>query len=236
MKMYCCYTTSHERLFAEYFLPSLPPGFELETVVLDRLQSSGEFASAGYLECLQEKIRLVTDSLRQHPGELIVWSDVDIVFFDPATADDLRQRMESSGSDGLFMREGKTGPTVNGGFYVLRANGRTVAFFEGVSAYLAAHPTQLDQDAINNTLPEDGSSLRWGHLPPGYYARTHGWPPPRQLVCYHANETTGADNLQQKIRQFADLRWIRRYGWPAVWWTMLLKIPKRLRRLTAAGK
>ena len=205
----------------------------METVVLDRLQSSGVFATAGYLECLQQKVRLVTASLREHSGELVVWSDVDIVFFDPATPDDLRRLMESSGCDLLFMREGRTGATVNGGFYVCRANERTVAFFEGVSLYLTAHPTLLDQDAINHTLPGSESRLRWGHLPSGYYARTHGWPPPRRLTCYHANETTGADNLQQKIRQFADLRWIRRYGWPAVLWTMLLKVPKRLRRLSS---
>ena len=236
MKIYSCYTSSHERLFQEYFLPTLPPGFELQTIVLDRLQSSGAFRSPGYLECLQEKIRLVTDSLQKHPGELLVWSDVDIVFLDARAAEDLHRLMEASGQDLLFMREGRTGPTVNGGFYVCRANERTVAFFQGVSAHLAAHPQLLDQDAINDTLPPTGPTLKWGHLPPSYYARTNGWPPPRSLVCYHANETTGADNLRQKIEQFTELRWIRRYGPPAVLWSSLRRIPKRLRRLAGTRR
>ena len=129
------------------------------------------------------------------------------------------------------MREGKAGPTVNGGFYVCRANARTEEFFQAVSSFLETRPTVIDQDAINALLPGTESGLRWVHLPLSYYARTHGWPPPRHLFVYHANATTGADNLQQKVRQFAELEWIRHHGWPAVLWSSLAKILKRLHRL-----
>ena len=90
--------------------------------------------------------------------------------------------------------------------------------------------TLNEQDAINRLLREDGR-LRWGYLPPSFYARTHGWPPPRDLAIYHANETVGRDGVNQKIAQFQELRWMRQHGTWARVWSYVTKVPKRLSRL-----
>ena len=229
MKIFCCYTKAHEPLLHDYFIPSLPADFDLHSTMLE-LSGPGDFLSAEYLACLHRKIDLVIASLLDHPGEIIAWSDIDIVFLRPVAAE-LDTMLAGSGKDILFQREGSRVADVNGGFYVLRAIPRITAFFEKVRESLAAHPGWLDQTAINQLLQDERCDLLWGYLPPAYYARTHGWPPPRDIALYHANETVGSDAVGRKIRQFQELQWVRKYGLPALAWSCFTKIPKRLKRL-----
>ena len=230
IKIFCCYTASHAELFENHFRPSLPPGIQLEAIRLDHLQTSGDFAGHGYHECLRQKIRLLIDSLARSGDGIVVCTDVDIIFLRDDLAEDLSRRMEETGHDVLFQREGQGKRDINGGFYVCRANERSLAFFREVLALLGKNLELLDQEAINQLL-SGGFPLRWDVLPYSYFARTHGWPPPRDLMLYHANETLGADGVGQKRRQFEELHWIRRYGWPAVAWSCLPRISKRLKRL-----
>ena len=230
IKIFCCYTASHAELFANHFRPSLPAGLQIEAIHLNQLQTSGDFAGHGYLECLRQKIRLLIDSLVRSGGAIVVCTDVDIIFLRDDLAEDLCRRMAETGHDVLFQREGRRNREINGGFYVCRANERSLAFFREVLARLEKDLDMLDQTAINQLLSE-GFPLRWDVLPFRYFARTHGWPPPRDLMLYHANETLGPDGVGQKLRQFAELRWVRRHGWPAVAWSCLPRISKRLKRL-----
>jgi hypothetical protein len=39
-------------------------------------------------------------------------------------------------------------------------------------------------------------------LPMDFYARSHGWTPPDDLIIYHANCTVAPGSVQQKICQF----------------------------------
>ena len=237
MKLCCCYTPSHADLFEYHFKPSLPSGFQLAAVRLDRLYTDGDFVGEGYLECLRLKIRLVVESLLAAGGnnEILVWSDVDILFLRSDVAEDLRRRMEESGVDVLFQRDGKSGRGVNGGFYGCRANARSLAFFRAVLAQLELRRDILDQTAINELLCAQQPMLRWDLLPFAYYARSQGWPPPRELMLYHANVTFGAGGVRKKVRQFEELLWIRRVGWPALAWTCLRYAPRRVKRLAATA-
>jgi len=228
MKIFCCYTKSHERLLSEYFKPSLPDCLELHAIPRDG-NGNGDFQSEQWTSCLHQKIDLVTESIMAHPGEIIIWSDIDILIFKPLAAE-LQNLLETSGKEILFQREGKHVTDINGGFYVFRASKATLAFFQQVRAGLAAHPDADDQ-LIMNSLLRTSTDFAWGYLPFSYYARTHGWPPPRDLTIYHANETVGKDAIGQKISQFREVLWIRKYGLLAQLISSLGKIPKRCRRL-----
>ena len=119
MKIFCCYTKAHERLLEEFFRPSLDPQFELQATRLG-IAGPGDFLSPEFMECVREKMELILASLRKHDGQIIAWSDVDIVFLEPV-AEKLRHLLESSDSDILFQREGMRGADVNTGFFVCRA-------------------------------------------------------------------------------------------------------------------
>ena len=231
MKIVCCYTARHEVLFRDFFLPSLPAGFELDATCFDDLRGPGDFRSGQFMDCLRRKIDLLLGKLAQYRGEIIVCSDVDILFFRPVQQE-LGDLLARENLDIVFQSEAKGGgQDINGGFYACRASRRTEEFFRRVGERMDQERASHDQDAINGLLREGTGDLRWGYLPPAFYARTHGWPPPRELAIYHANETVGRDGVSQKISQFQELRWIRRHGAWARAWSCATKIPKRLARL-----
>jgi hypothetical protein len=229
MKIFCCYTPAHEVMLERYFRPSLPAELELNAYRLE-IDSSGDLFTPEYLVCIRRKIDLIIETVRAHPGEIFIWSDVDIIFLRPV-AEQLTAEIETSGCAILFQREGPRTTDINGGFYVLRASAALERFFGAVRHKLAKDPQGNEQAIMNKLLPSV-SDFTWGYLPLTYYARTHGWPPRADIAIYHANETPGAGGLRQKIRQFEEFAWIRRHGWPALLWSCATKIPKRLRRWT----
>ena len=234
MKLYCCYTPAHELLFREHFAPTIPVGVEL---VAERLEidGSGDFLSPEFLRCIREKIRRIRMSIARNPGEIIVWSDVDIAFCGDPVAEVAAAFRASPGRDVLFQREARSMPDVNTGFFGVRCGPEPAAFFERVEERLAAEPGKNEQAVVNDLLLGASDPLRWGYLPWTFYARTHGWPPPRDLVLYHANSTKGHDAVGQKAVQFKELSGIRSGGEPARLWSCIRRIPGRLGRIFIPG-
>jgi nucleotide-diphospho-sugar transferase len=226
MKLFCCFTPAHEVLFKTVFAPSVPEGFSLHSEPIE-LAGGGDFLSPEFLRCINRKMELVLESLRTNRGEVIVWADIDIRFFSLAPHD---LRVELGEHDIAFQREGKRGQYVNTGLFVCRANQRVIDFFQRVSAALQEHPQVNEQIAVNQLLGDE-SVLSWTHLPLRYYARTHGWPPPRDLVLYHANATMGPEGVVRKLRQFRDLDLLRRFPILGLAITCIKFAPKRLKRL-----
>lgn len=266
MKIYCCYTPAHAVLFREIFLPSVPSGFEVMATEIE-ISGPGDYLSAEFLDCIRKKIDLVVRSIDENEGQLIVWSDVDIRFFD-LTPDLLGVEMLSSDCDLLFQRESPRMADVNTGFLVCRCCQEVREFFCRVGEQLGCSPGENEQMVVNRILlgkenglrgrddgtvlaesadpgassegrctnekiiagdhhNDRGPGLSWGYLPREFYARTHGWPPPRKLALYHANYTKGADGMGQKLTQFSEIDWIRRRGLPAWCWSILRRIPGR---------
>lgn len=227
MKLFCCYTPAHEILLKDYFLPTVPQEFKVVATKID-LQGPGDFLSTEFLRCISEKMRLVVQSLEDHRGEVIVWSDIDIQFFDLQSA---RLVKELGDHDIAFQREGQRVTDINAGFVVCRANEKVCAFFEEVKRRLLQRPEVNEQFVMNELLRKNPQILSWTYLPWPYYARTHGWPPPQNLALYHANATPGKGGVDQKIRQFREVAFLRKYGWLATFVTCIKYIPKRLRRI-----
>jgi len=232
MKIFCCYTPAHEILYRDWFLPTVPAGFEVVPAEID-LTGPGDFLSREFIECIGRKVELILASLRENAGAAIIWSDVDIRFF-ALDGDALLAQLGAH--DIAFQREGKTVEDVNTGFFVCRCNARVEAFFEKVREGLRRNPATNEQYVINDLLKGGPGDISWTRLPLAYYARTHGWPPPKEMALYHANATPGKDGVALKIRQFREVDFVRRYGWPALVLTMIKYAPKRIRRLLAGKK
>ncbi|HEX8372072.1 MAG TPA: putative nucleotide-diphospho-sugar transferase [Chthoniobacterales bacterium] len=226
MKLYCCYTPAHAILFERYFLPSVPEGFAVVPTVFD-IDGQGDFLSAEFLQCISRKIDLILASIRSNAGGIIVWSDIDIQFFE-ARSDQLQAELGEH--DIAFQREGKAVDYVNSGFFVCHCTERLHRFFEQVRDGLRATPHANEQWVINELLKQDGVALDWTYLPFSYYARTHGWPPPAQLSLYHANATTGKSGVERKIQQFSELAFLRRFGFLGLMLTSLKYAPGKVIR------
>lgn len=228
MRLSCCYSPAHEVLYREVFLPSVPGGFEVEATLIDEA-GSGDFLSPEFLRCIRRKVGLIEQSLRDHPADLILWSDVDVQFVDISPLS-LRQELDRSRCDILFQRESPRLPDVNTGFFVCRSNDPIKLFFELVRCHLNEHPHLNEQMTVNyllTSLPAE-KLPRWGYLPSTYFARTHGWPPPLRLAVYHANYTKGPDAVGQKLSQFAELREILQGGWPSWLFSIIKRLPRKM--------
>jgi len=232
MKVYCCYTPAHEVLYRDYFRPSLASPCE---VVPRRLEipGAGDFLSAEFLRCIREKMRLIRESVAANASSVIIWSDVDIVFLGDVLGGILPQFEKDPQLCLLLQHEAKRLPDVNTGFIAMRCCSETDAFFERVERRLTAEAGKNEQAVVNDLLLRDKDAVKWDYLPWSFYARTHGWPPPSDIVLYHANYTKGSDGVGQKISQFKEFAWVQKRGWPALAWSCLRRLPGRLVRLLA---
>ena len=228
MKLFCCFTPAHEVLYREYFRPTVPAGFTVEAIRME-ISGAGDFLSAEFLRCISQKVDLILQSILDHPGEVILWSDIDIQFFGVRPEDLLTQLSTHAIA---VQREGHRIAQVNTGFFVCRCDEPARRFFEQIKEGLQQNPATNEQTVANILLASpQTASLAWTYLPFTYYARTHGWPPPRDLVMYHANETAGRRGVERKIRQFREFAFLRRFRWLALLVTAVKYAPKRLRRL-----
>jgi hypothetical protein len=230
MKIYSCFTASHKALYDDHYVGSLPRTLEDHPLCLD-MQGSDEFLSGDFIAVIRHKLRLIIDSIEANRGAIIVWSDVDIVLRRDPTPSIEAIFANDDGLEIVFQRERKKAKTVNAGFTAMRCTDGVKGFFERVIEVMAANPQWNEQMAINHLLLARDDPVAWNYLPWTFYARTHGWPPPRDLVLYHANMTRGADGLGQKMAQFRELAFIERYGTPARLWSCARRVPGHLARM-----
>ena len=207
MKIFCCYTQAHKTLLENYFSRSLPAGFSVTSIELD-IAGPGDYLSPEFLQCISRKVDLILQSIEENSDEIVIWSDIDIQFFD------LQPEMlvnQLGNHDIAFQREGHRVTDVNTGFIVCRCNRATAAFFRKAKDGLKQIPTANEQLIINALLRQENCEVSWTYLSPGFYARSHGWPPPRNIVLYHANNTAGSNGVRRKIEQFDELSLLRRH-------------------------
>lgn len=197
---------------------------------------AGDYLSPEFLRCIRKKMDLVVRSIAENPGKIIGWSDVDIRIFE-LTPERLISEVEASQNDILFQRESPCLPDINAGFFVCRCTPAIQDFFQNVRSELSLHPDENEQMVINRLLQNRKCATQnlqprfsWGYLPRGFYARTHGWPPPRRLAIYHANYTKGTDAIGQKLAQFREVDGMVRGGLPARLLSIARRIPGRVFR------
>lgn len=214
MKIYSCFTPSHEILYRDYFLPSLPKDFEPHVSRID-ISGSGDFGTADFVRALEAKLEMVLESIADNAGSAIVWSDVDIVFTRESVPQ-IHDLLKDRDTD-IWLQKEMPGDDreANVGLILMRCNASVEMLYRETLALMRSTPGYHDQHAMNEIL-NSGADISWGYLPYQFAARSHGWPPKQDIFAYHANCTIGADSVGQKIRQLAEVRKLQRWG-PIYW-------------------
>jgi hypothetical protein len=210
------YSQAHDVLYRQFFRASFPhPAW----IVAERLELGGnaEYLSSEWQEAMAVKPAMIARHLRKSPeGFTVVYSDTDIQFLPGFSANGLVKIFDDAGKDILFQKESSRpgNEELNGGFCMMRASPRLAEFFERVAAEMQTAAVRNDQPVINELLPR--SEIAWGTLPLTFYARSHGFPPPRDAWIHHAN-TTLRNSTRAKIR---GLERVRRmfHGGPVGWY------------------
>jgi hypothetical protein len=229
MKIFCCYTPSHNALFHDDFLPTVPSSFTVHPEII-AMFGEGHYDSPQFVPCVVKKVDLILQSLRENAGDVIIWSDVDIQFYKFAPNIALT---ELADHDIAFQAAGVPATDINSGFFICRCNDRVIRFFEEVRRRLLNECAgEIEERVMNKLLPGlNERDLSWCFLPRRFYARSNYWPPPRNLVLYHANSTPGAKGLKLKHRQLREVALMQRYGLPVLIYTCIKYAPRRARRL-----
>lgn len=177
MKVCVPYSDSHERFLKESFLQTFPFEFGV-SLVIQRLPQlcSGELFADGWRKQMIEKQRFINSCMNYSaPGEILLFSDVDVRFYGPIEKDLIRSLGDR---DICFMKDHNSDATGRcGGFFVLKSSEGTKNFFSKVLSRLESHTEKdvswgtSEQSTINNLLSEN-KDIHWGYLPPKYY--THG--------------------------------------------------------------
>src|ERR1035437_8070412 len=128
MEIHYTINSTMDSMADRYFLPSIP---ECLFPIPHRSEvvSSGNFAQDGYFDVLVDKVEWILTVIEGRlDDELMLWSDVDIVFNRGCDAGSLTKEIEAlaNGKDLLFQREWSEGSACNAGVQVIRRNTRTL--------------------------------------------------------------------------------------------------------------
>ncbi|RBL89640.1 putative nucleotide-diphospho-sugar transferase [Chitinophaga flava] len=215
------YSPSHKILFDRFFLPSynqyLSNSFELVIKTSDQL-CNGEFGSINWNKQMKEKISFVNDFIQLTDAEYVVFSDVDIIFFD-----DIRYEIinELAHDDIAFQNDGgelSINHNLCCGFFICKIHSQTRAFF---NALLSNYNDRYTDQQNMNYFLKNSSGVQYKPLSKRFYNLSRdGRPiwqsgqdipfPDLDILMYHANFTVGLNSKKHLLENFIDWNELKR--------------------------
>ena len=203
-------SSAHEVLFKRYFLPSLPDGLAPQVRRLADNNSDGSFLSAEWQEAMCAKVRHALEFCKgASDKQIFIVCDVDVQFFPCFDSVEFVNYFCSLDCDMAFQKERfrRNDTEACCGFYIARNTENVRGLLKNTCEALHVSSAKNEQVAVNSLLKTGTVSHKL--LDSRFYARTHGFPPPRELWIHHANWTT---DIPAKIRQLERVRRIMRGG------------------------
>jgi hypothetical protein len=202
IKMYAGFSPSHKILFDKYFYPSIKDNFELNIFSMPQECESAKFMSVGWKNTTNKKVEIIIQAIKENMGKLIIWSDVDIVFFEPIE----KILINLMGDYDLIIQKDYK-KYVCSGFFMMRCNQKTLDLWYNVKDCMM-HTVHSDQASLNKLLSnEKFNDIKWNYLPdefynPGIYSdeKDKKWLPgmeipfPKNILIHHATYTYGVEN------------------------------------------
>ena len=217
MKLYSIYTDEAEVL-KDIFLKSLKDDWEINISYWGKIgEGGGDTWTPGWYDILREKIEFLVDKIKQNWGEIIIWSDIDIQFFGKCS--DLINKTIVD-KDIIFLSWHWPDKQINGGFFVMHCNDKTLSFFELVLQSRIEKLQFGEQTAINDLLKDNPVGIKWDVLPRQFWAAMAGEEPPADIVLHHAVGTyptvkngKKVGSIELKIKQMEQVRKYVRWRW-----------------------
>lgn len=124
---------AQREIFARFFAPSLSAASTAKLNVFEAPGADGRFMGSGYLSVLIHRMELVVELLAEDTGDLMVWSDIDILFFKKSGDFCEVAAAELGDRPFAFHRESSVNvKEVNSGFFIVRKCKEAKDVFEDV--------------------------------------------------------------------------------------------------------
>jgi len=219
MKLYTFYTDTHIKFLCDYFLSSLQDNFELIIDKKSQLSENGVYMEKGWIDTMFFKVDTIIKGITENINNqsLFIHSDVDIQFFGLIEEEIIG---DTNGYDIVFQKGARS---INNGFFVCRANQKTLTFWKDVKKFMQEN--NVHDERASKTLLElpldfyDDSNvafkvfknkygIKWNYLPidkfvggqycvESFESQKH-IPPPLTVLMHHATSTIG---FEGKINQ-----------------------------------
>lgn len=216
IRMYALYTPSHEVLKDKFFLPSIKDDFEIVLEFCEQSCSSAKFMQEGWTDTTMRKVDLIIRAIQENWGNVFIFSDVDIQFFEPMQ-DIILELIE--GKDIVMQRNNPEGVLCTG-FFACRANEKTLRLWQDVKKTMQLSESYSDQNSFNKCIKKRSKKnpydIAWDYLPETFFGggtltayKGYLWKPgmdlpiPDGIVMHHANWTNG---VKHKIAQLKYVR------------------------------
>lgn len=212
--IYVFYTPSHEQLYREWFLETVPNELEVVAHKHEQECAKGSFEAAGWNRCMAKKIELVLEAIEEHWGGVFIHADVDVQFFRPFA----HMVDELLGDKDIVFQLDEPGGFPCNGFFICRANERTRQLWKKVQERMSRTGLN-DQRCMHIILGKfSGSPLvkvNWGLLPAKFFFgaatfKQQFWVPGRTFhipdnpVFHHANYTVGVEYKKKQLHYVKD--------------------------------
>jgi len=170
VKLITYYTESYKRIFNELFIKRIPPSFE--PIVVDYvpdINSVPGFVMSDTFKTLSfRRVELIYNHIKSNMGNVVIFCDVDIVFFKDFK-EDVLERIKDY--DILF--QDNTNGTYNCGFMVFMCSEKTLKFWEMIMNSYNENKNEYinEQFAVNELIHT--TDIKHGFLPETYHANPH---------------------------------------------------------------
>lgn len=205
MKIYTLFTNSHKDLLYKYFLPSLYEREDAEVIIkkIPQYCATAEYGQDGWFQTMLKKAEYHIQSCKENFGQTFIYSDCDVQFLQPFIniAEEELGDYDIACQDDVYPYFDRS--TYCAGFFICRANYKTLEFFEKIlhDMFVHKHSTSYnDQKAMNENL----SMIKHKTLSHKFYTiaqTTHKlWQEdynvniPSNIIMHHANWTHGVEN------------------------------------------
>lgn len=224
MKLYTFYTNTHIKFLCDYFLPSLKDNFELIIDKKNQLSESGIYMENGWIDTMFFKVDTIIKGIIENIDRqsMFIHSDVDIQFFGLIEEEIIR----SIGDLDMVFQKGAR--SINNGFFVCRANRKTLMFWKDVKNFMKENNVHDERaskillglspnyhDDANTAFKMFGNKygIKWNYLSVdkfvgGQYCiesfeSQKFISPPLTTLMHHATSTVG---LERKINQLEHVK------------------------------
>ncbi len=206
IKLYTLYTPSHEIFLKKWFLPTLKDNYELVIEFHKQISPDGAGSSVSFSQTMLAKTKLILRGIHENWGECFIYSDVDIQFFKPTKSLLLSLLKDND----LIIQKGDPRGGLCAGFFMCKANEKTLKLWGEIKKYMINHPKMDDQETMELFLRNSNPfAIKWDYLPNAFYGagiiKSKFWLPgdsltfpSEDIVLHHATCTRG---IQNKIKQ-----------------------------------
>lgn len=190
------YTESHKKLAEQWLLPSISDDFEVIVGTGKQYCQSATYYHDGWTKTTKNKVQFIIETIKNHSGDIVIFSDADITFFKP-----IKQEIIEFLQKNEFVIQIDSPGKLCSGFFALRANKKMLNLWEAIYAYMCTNEDISDQNALNHFVSPKKNVFKivWDFLPATYFGggtfKKSLWRPgdklfiPENPAIFHANWT-----------------------------------------------